>query len=211
MNYGTSHFWEKDLIIYNKWDWCRSAFEASCFNFTSFLSVQVIILIAVWSSSRSWELLLRYLMLDHVSLHGTFLSFQLWLRLRWQRSIFCIAEFELECLSYATTIPWHQAIILTLTSRLLKFQNLVGYRIVSDSALHGAPSWLFKFVARLALVCTFTKLRIVSIEGRETLFEKVHLWEKELWILLNVDVTIKFSQSLPKRWPSLLTELTVED
>ena len=178
LNYGTFHFWERTPIIYNKWECYSSAFEAACLAFTSFLSVQVTILITVWSSSWSWELLLGNWMLDHESLHGSFIRFQLWLSLRWQRSIFCIAKFELECLSYATTIPWNQVIILTLTSWLLELQNLVRNGIISDSTLHRAPSWLFKLVARLALVCTFAKLGKVSIEGRETLLEQVHLWEE---------------------------------
>lgn len=79
-------------------------------------------------------------MLYHESLHGPFLSFRLWLRLWWQLSIFCITELELESLNYATTIPWLQAVILTLTGRLLQLQNLVGYGVVSDPTLHGSPS-----------------------------------------------------------------------
>ena len=59
-------------------------------------------------------------MLDHESLLGSFISFQLSLRLGWQRSISRITEFELECLSYTATIPRNQTVALALTSRLLE-------------------------------------------------------------------------------------------
>ena len=60
------------------------------------------------------------------------------------------------------------------------------------------------------LVAALAQVLEALVETRKTFLEDVHLGEKELWVFLHVDVSVKLSEGSPERGAAPLAELAME-